>query len=55
LAVLAFRQVELPVRWNLPEWAERLHSPQAGVPYGAAMAPAALLVFPNTPWLAAIL
>ena len=55
LAVLVFRQVELPVRWNVPEWAERLHSPQAGVPYGAAMAPAALMVFPHTPWMAAIL
>ena len=54
LAVLAFRQVELPVGWNMPEWAERLHSPQAGVPYGAAMAPAALMVFPHTAWLAAI-
>lgn len=55
LAVLVFRQVELPVRWNVPEWAERLHAPQAGVPYGAAMAPAALMVFPHTPWMAAIL
>jgi prepilin peptidase CpaA len=55
LAVLVFRQVELPVSWNVPEWAERLHSPQAGVPYGAAMAPAALMVFPHTPWVAAIL
>jgi prepilin peptidase CpaA len=55
LAVLVFRQVELPVNWNVPAWAERLHSPQAGVPYGAAMAPAALMVFPHTPWMAAIL
>lgn len=55
LAVLVFRQVELPVRWNVPEWAERLHAPQAGVPYGAAMAPAALMMFPHTAWLAAIL
>ena len=55
LAVLAFRQVALPGRWNVPEWARRLHSPQAGIPYGAAMAPAALMVFPHTPWLAAIL
>jgi prepilin peptidase CpaA len=55
LAVLVFRQVELPVGWNVPVWVERLHSPQAGVPYGAAMAPAALMVFPHTPWMAAIL
>jgi len=55
LVVLVFRQVELPVRWTVPEWAERLHSPQAGVPYGAAMAPAALMVFPHTAWMAATL
>jgi prepilin peptidase CpaA len=55
LAVLAFRRVKLPTGWQSPEWVERLHSPQAGVPYGAAMAPAALLVFPHTPWMAAIL
>jgi prepilin peptidase CpaA len=55
LAVLAFRRVKLPASWTVPEWVERLHSPQAGVPYGAAMAPAALLVFPHTPWMAAIL
>ncbi|HUE46961.1 MAG TPA: prepilin peptidase [Aestuariivirgaceae bacterium] len=59
LSVLVFRQVELPEYqeggWNVPEWAERLHSPQAGVPYGAAMASAALMVFPHTPWMAAII
>jgi prepilin peptidase CpaA len=55
LAVLVFRRVELRAGWNLPDWAERLHSPQAGVPYGAAMAPAALMVFPHTAWMAAIL
>jgi prepilin peptidase CpaA len=55
LAVLAFRRVELRAGWNVPEWALRLHSPQAGVPYGAAMAPAALMVFPHTPWVTAIL
>ncbi len=33
-------------------WIARLHDPKAGVPYGAAMAPAALLVFPETAWIA---
>lgn len=55
LAILAFRRVNLPPAWPFPRWMERLHSPHAGVPYGAAMAPAALLVFPNTPWMAAML
>jgi prepilin peptidase CpaA len=54
LAILAFRCVSLPASWRLPEWLERLHAPQAGVPYGAAMGPAALMVFPHTPWMAAI-
>jgi len=53
LAVLAFRQVSLPASWHSPEWLERLHAPQSGVPYGAAMAPAALIVFPHTAWMAA--
>lgn len=55
LAILGFRRMKLPARWHGIEWLARLHSPGAGVPYGAAMAPAALLVFPHTPWVAAIL
>lgn len=55
LAILAFRRVQLPERWHAAEWVERLHSHRGGVPYGAAMAPAALIVFPHTPWMAAIL
>ena len=54
LVILAYRQITLRPAWRLPEWMERLHSPNAGVPYGVAMAPAALLVFPNTPWMAAM-
>lgn len=55
LAILAFRRADLPAGWRSSEWVNRLHSPQAGVPYGAAMAPAALLVFPQTSWAVAIL
>ena len=55
LAILAFRRMNLPANRRSPEWVQRLHSPQSGVPYGAAMAPAALVVFPHTPWLAGIL
>ena len=54
LAVLVFRRMPLPEGWS-PEWIERLHAPQSGVPYGAAMAPAALMVFPHTAWMAATL
>jgi prepilin peptidase CpaA len=55
LAILGFRRLRLPARWLTVDWVARLHAPQSGVPYGAAMAPAALLVFPDTPWMAAIL
>ena len=55
LAILAFRRMPLPPAWRLPPWLERLHSEPVGVPDGAAMAPAALLVFPDTPWMATLL
>jgi prepilin peptidase CpaA len=39
-------------RWP---WAMRLHSPQEGVPYGIALAMAALMILPETQiWRAAI-
>lgn len=49
LAVLAFRAVPLP--GFLLGWppALRLHEKGAGVPYGVALAAAALVVFPDTP------
>ena len=55
LVVLAFRRMSLPPAWRSVEWLERLHAPQAGVPYGAAMAPAALLAFAHTPWMTVLL
>jgi prepilin peptidase CpaA len=33
------------------EWALRLHRPNGGVPYGIALAAAALLIYPDTPWM----
>lgn len=53
LVVLAFRSVPLPA--FLLSWppALRLHEKGAGVPYGVALAAAALMVFPETPWFAA--
>lgn len=46
--------------WPLPaflvgrEWAERLHHRDAGIPYGIALAIAALIVYPETAWMKAI-
>ncbi len=50
LAVLGFRALPLPA--FLLDWppAERLHEKGAGVPYGVALAAAALMVFPETQW-----
>jgi prepilin peptidase CpaA len=36
------------------EWAERLHKPGGGVPYGIALAIAALVVYPSTVWMHAL-
>lgn len=36
-----------------PDWAMKLHKPGSGIPYGIAIAGAALLVLPVTPWIVA--
>jgi prepilin peptidase CpaA len=50
LALLYFRQT-LPHPWIIRQpWAMHLHHPATGVPYGIAIAAAALLVYPDMPW-----
>lgn len=51
LAILQMRSRILPPALYRIPWIARLHDAKAGVPYGAAMAPAALIVFPETAWL----
>ncbi len=41
--------------WSLPGWAVRLHDPKSGVPYGIAIAGAALLIYPKTQWYSAFI
>jgi prepilin peptidase CpaA len=53
LLVVQFRTLPLPRTLAGREWAERLHSQGAGVPYGVALAAAALLVYPQTEWMRA--
>ena len=36
------------------EWIARLHEKGAGVPYGVALAAAALFVYPQTGWMSSI-
>jgi prepilin peptidase CpaA len=51
IALLQFR------RWPLPDvlarqgWIERLHERSGGVPYGIALAAAALVIYPHTNWM----
>jgi prepilin peptidase CpaA len=50
-AMLAFRSKLLPAFALRQEWLLRLHDSKAGVPYGVALAGAALFVYPDTPWM----
>jgi prepilin peptidase CpaA len=51
--MIRFRFVPLPRFLAGREWAERLHRVDAGIPYGIALAAAALMVYPETTWMAA--
>jgi len=51
--LIQFRMLPLPQFLAAHEWVERLHRKDAGVPYGIALAAAALLIYPDTPWMAA--
>ena len=48
LALLVFRWVKLPEAVSRHAWIARLHSRDAGMPYGIALAAAALWVYPST-------
>jgi prepilin peptidase CpaA len=54
LAIIYFRTVPLPQVFVGRPWAERLHRSDSGVPYGIALAAAALIVYPQTEWMAGI-
>jgi prepilin peptidase CpaA len=54
LLVLQFRVFPLPAVLRGANWAERLHHKEAGVPYGIALAAAALIVYPDTVWMHAL-
>jgi len=54
LLIIYFRGMPLPQLFVGLPWAERLHRSDSGVPYGIALAAAALLVYPHTEWMAAV-
>ena len=51
LFIVQFRSIPLPRLLVGQDWAERLHQEGGGVPYGIALAVAALLVYPQTQWM----
>jgi prepilin peptidase CpaA len=54
LALIQFRMLPLPAMLASRGWIERLHRRGGGVPYGIALAAAALLVYPHTEWMPAL-
>ena len=52
VGLIWFRMTPLPDWLARHDWAQRLHGKDAGVPYGIALAAAALAVYPQTPWMA---
>lgn len=48
LLILGYRNLPLPAFVVRQPWAARLHDRAEGVPYGVALAAAALLIFPDT-------
>ncbi len=51
LALIEFRKFVMPRALIGKVWAERLHEPGGRVPYGIALAIAALVVYPSTIWM----
>jgi prepilin peptidase CpaA len=52
VAIILFRKLPLPGGIQTGNWIAKLHSRGTAMPYGVAMALAALLVFPATRWMA---
>ena len=55
LVLLKLRNYPLPESLVGTRWIERLHAPGMGVPYGIALAAAALVVYPKTPFMQAVI
>jgi prepilin peptidase CpaA len=54
LLLLQFRQWPLPCFLGAQAWLLRLHSKDAGIPYGVALALGALMIYPETDWIRAV-
>ena len=53
--LIQFRLLPLPAPLARHQWIMRLHEKGGGVPYGIALAAAALVVYPKTGWMSAII
>jgi len=54
LLIIKFRGLPLPAPLARQGWVQRLHQSDGGVPYGIALAAAALVVYPHTIWMRAM-
>jgi prepilin peptidase CpaA len=54
LLLIQFRLLPLPPMLARHDWIVQLHKKGGGVPYGIALAAAALTVYPKTGWMSAI-
>jgi prepilin peptidase CpaA len=54
LLLIQFRKLPLPAALARQSWILRLHETGGGVPYGIALAAAALTVYPKTAWMPAL-
>jgi prepilin peptidase CpaA len=54
LLLVQFRMVPLPQALARQEWIQRLHRKDGDIPYGIALAAAALIIYPDTRWMTAI-
>jgi len=51
LLILQFRKLPLPAPLARQVWIQRLHEAEGGIPYGIALAAAALAIYPKTGWM----
>ncbi|MBI3702698.1 MAG: prepilin peptidase [Rhizobiales bacterium] len=54
LLLIMFRKLPLPGPLARQPWILRLHDAGGGIPYGIALAAAALMIYPKTGWMPAI-
>lgn len=53
MTFILFRSAPLPAAWRRRDWILTLHRRETGIPYGVAIAAAAILVHAKTSWAAA--